>query len=626
MIHYILLVVCIAFILWYQWKTFKHTGKLLGTFRNIFPKSSKCEFGIVNVKDEPTCIVNYKDAVVICSEVELVSNLEEEIESLTERQHSEYIRLIQCNLPEKLQGKFTDAAIAFIGEKYGKCIDENDDYDIDKIAFDVVNRCKNDTNYKYDIKPDAIRSVIKTIDRTLDSQEIETTELYVSRQIKEINLEKLQDTIKRRIAEQKFDNESLQTIVSSINNYLQKNRNSSADFHLMKDIVDRNCDSAEEEINAQIPVPLYCGLAGTMIGIIIGVGSLCLSGDLNKLLNATGSGGADGIESLIGGVAIAMIASLVGVALTTALSLMAKDAKKECERNKHNFLSWIQAELLPVLSTDAMSAISKMTANLSDFNATFSNNAKNLKEALTTVKDATHGQAEMLATIHRLNIGTIVSANIEMYDKLKDCKDEIGLIGDQLKASRQYLQSVSKLTEKLDDADKRTRMIEELANYFMTERSKIDAMNGVVSRAVGEADSRLQDAVAQLKDSVSTQYQELTKHFIKEREDFEKVADEQQAALEKRMNELNTLTSELKKLTDVKASIEKLANATESHNRKLEQLVTAVRDIAHMDATGEEIPSYGVPKWAKIAMAVGGGVVVLSCLLAIFIMITKFVV
>ena len=61
-----------------------------------------------------------------------------------------------------------------------------------------------------------------------------------------------------------------------MNNYLDNNKSAVSDFHLMKDIVDRNCDAKEEEIQTQIPVPLYLGLIGTMSGILIGVGFLVL--------------------------------------------------------------------------------------------------------------------------------------------------------------------------------------------------------------------------------------------------------------------------------------------------------------------------------------------------------------
>ena len=142
-------------------------------------------------------------------------------------------------------------------------------------------------------------------------------------------------------------NDILEVILSSLNNYLDNNKSAVSDFHLMKDIVDRNCDAKEEEIQTQIPVPLYLGLIGTMSGILIGVGFLVFGGGLNELLNSNTGSGTAGIEALLGGVALAMISSIIGILLTTVGSYINRNAKANVEKNKNTFLSWIQAELLP---------------------------------------------------------------------------------------------------------------------------------------------------------------------------------------------------------------------------------------------------------------------------------------
>lgn len=405
------------------------------------------------------------------------------------------------------------------------------------------------------------------------------------------------------VCQDSTSNEVRETILSSINTYLQNNRNSKADFYLIKDIVDRNCDSVEEEISTQVPVPLYYGLAGTMLGIILGVGSLWLSGDLSLLLDATAQSGdgSNGIENLLVGVAMAMVSSLVGVCLTTSCSLKVKEAKKEHEEGKHEFLSWIQAELLPVLTTDMMSAFSKMTDNLASFNDAFAQNANDLKESLSIIQDATKGQTELFETIRHIHFKEIVTANIAVYEKLKGCTEEIGLIGEQLKASRQYLQKVTTLTDKLDATEKRTQLVEEMANYFYKERSNIDALSGVVSRSIGEADSSLQRAADELKESIAEQYKQLSDHMNQQREKFEEVADEQtktmthaaQSRIEvfdslsdnlntvtKDLNsisaELSSLTGELKNFSTIKSGMDSLVMSIKSQNERIDKLVVTL--------------------------------------------------
>ncbi|MDE5806568.1 MAG: hypothetical protein K2H76_00500, partial [Muribaculaceae bacterium] len=140
-------------------------------------------------------------------------------------------------------------------------------------------------------------------------------------------------------------NSIFDSIINSINKYLGNNSGSVIDFNLLKDAVDRHCDSVEDDIATQTPIPLYWGLAGTMAGVIIGLWDL-LSSDAIKIL--TGSVGNNiesasnhaigGINALLSGVAWAMVASICGIVLTTVNSLLFKRCKLEEESGKNSFL------------------------------------------------------------------------------------------------------------------------------------------------------------------------------------------------------------------------------------------------------------------------------------------------
>ena len=133
-----------------------------------------------------------------------------------------------------------------------------------------------------------------------------------------------------------------------------------------------------------------------MLGILIGIGFLVFSGGLKDLLNSgngpgsisgglkdllnSGNGtGSKGIETLLGSVALAMISSITGISLTTLGSHKTKNVKSDVEKNKNTFLSWIQAELLPKISSDISSALVRMTKNLSNFNNIFAQNTQEFR-------------------------------------------------------------------------------------------------------------------------------------------------------------------------------------------------------------------------------------------------------
>lgn len=395
----------------------------------------------------------------------------------------------------------------------------------------------------------------------------------------------------------KHDNPVLKTIFDSINHYLVKNRGAVSDFHLIKDIVDRNCDAKEEEINVQIPVPLYLGLIGTMAGILIGVGFLIFGGDLDALLNGDSKRGGEGVSTLLGGVALAMISSIIGIALTTISSLLTKSGKSNVEKNKNTFFSWIQAELLPLLSTDTANTLKMLTGNLTKFNTTFSNNTRELRDTLSEVNVSYRSQAELMEAINRLNIRDIASANISVLKELQGATDEIATFNTYLHSVNGYVARVQELNENLNAHLNRTKAIEDMGTFFKDEIEQIELRKGSISRSVGAVDDTLSRALSVLQENVSEQFNQLTKSTITLHEGFEKVVEEQQETLQKKLQETSEILTELKNLTAVKSSMSNLEKATNVQNKKIEDLTTAIKALAEQKATGRTVIT--IPLWLK---------------------------
>ncbi|MDR1918559.1 MAG: hypothetical protein LBQ65_02800, partial [Tannerellaceae bacterium] len=421
-----------------------------------------------------------------------------------------------------------------------------------------------------------------------------------------------------------YENQIMKEIIDSINKYLSNNKGAVSDYHLIKDIVDRNCDAAEEEINTQIPVPLYCGLMGTMLGILIGVGFLVIGGGLSELLGNTTNNSTGGIETLMGGVALAMISSISGILLTTMGSSIVKDAKATVERNKNTFLSWIQSVLLPYLSSNTVNTLEKLTRNLAGFNTVFSSNTKELKEIFDYVNESYRNQAEVVKVINSLKIKDIANANILVYDKLKNCTEEIGRFSVYLQHVNEYIANVKSLNEKLDQNEARAIFIEEMGAFFKEEINQIEARKGAISKSVGTIDATLQDAFSKLKENTDSEFNELNKAILRQQDSLEKGLEEmsnnfteaikrQQNVLETRLETTSLIVDELKNLTAVKTSMDNLEKATTEQNRKIDTLSTAIKELAEIKAVGNR--KTVLPSWLKVSVISGVSILGISFLL-----------
>lgn len=466
----------------------------------------------------------------------------------------------------------------------------------------------------------------------------------------------VQDDFKNSVLgiESKHNNIILNVIISSINKYLINNMDAVSDFHLMKDIVDRNCDAKEEEIQSQIPVPLYLGLVGTMAGILVGIGFLVIGGGLNDLLGTEPSSivkffknflqvnnEKNGIEMLMGGVSLAMISSIIGILLTTYGSYIARNAKANVEKNKNTFLSWMQAKLLPNIPNNTSSALVRMTKNLSNFNNTFAQNTQDLRNTLSKVNDSYKLQADVMQAINRLRIGDIATANIEVYNKLKNSTNEIGVFGEYLKESNKYLSTIQALSQKLDDYELRTQVIENAGRFFSKNEKwlaeNIDIANLEVKAAIERFKENTAETLTKLQeslngqilnfDSIMQRQQEklletltitteiVTESFTKTQQAFEKAISDQQNALKGKLQETSKLVEELKNLTHIKEGIKDFKEATNRQSEKIEELAKEIRALAKAKIEGGTIKQeITLPKWIKILIISGSSLFAVACL------------
>lgn len=436
--------------------------------------------------------------------------------------------------------------------------------------------------------------------------------------------------------ESKHKHQILDVIITTINNYLNKNRGAVSDFHLMRNIVDRNCDAMEEEIQTQSPALLYLGLSGTMGGILIGLGVFVFGGWLSELLNSGNSLantstnlGAEGIEILLGGVALAMISSIVGIVFTITSSYKERKAKAEVEKNKNTFLSWIQAELLPNISTDTSSALVRMTNNLSNFNIAFGENTQDLRNTLGQVNDSYTIQADIIRAINDLRIGEIATANIEVYDELRNSTEEIGVFAQYLHNTNEYLQTLQSLSAKLDEYEQRTQVIENAGDFFIRNENwlstNIDNANVDMQRALNGFKESTRDTLINIETTITNQIVDLNNAMQQQHENlqealsnssslftefytqtnaaFQQAITAQQTALEEKLKESSTLVEELRNLSHIKEGIHNFKESTDKQNIKIDKLTEEIHKLAKIKTEGGKIDyEFTIPKWAKASI------------------------
>lgn len=431
-------------------------------------------------------------------------------------------------------------------------------------------------------------------------------------------------------------NKIFTAIVASINKYLGNNSGSVIDFGLLKDAVDRHCDSVENDIATQTPIPLYWGLVGTMTGVIMGLWNLLSSDAIMTLMGSNGGvindasqNAASGINSLLSGVAWAMLASICGILFTTANSLLFKRCKLKEEEGKNSFLAWMQSELLPELPSDTSEALNNLVKNLNRFNNTFARNTSNLGEALSSVNQSYALQADIIKTVHDMDVMKMAKANVRVLEELQECTDKLKVFNRYLNAIDGYTTAIHNFESLFNKEADRIHILEEIRDFFSRHK-------GEIAKTTADADNAIRESLSKIKVSTSANVDELHARFVEqseafkdilkdERETFLRFTTELKAQFSAQMTQMPQLAKQLEEIASIPVRLDKLIEKVEKSNVRLasdisqsvrESLMTA--KVNNRLSEGEEYNITGgaaIPWWMKLTGWVAIVIIAIACVI-----------
>lgn len=403
-------------------------------------------------------------------------------------------------------------------------------------------------------------------------------------------------------------------VVDTINSYLLRNKGAVSDFNLIKDIVERNCDAVDEEINQQLSVPIYLGLMGTVLGIILGLWSINFDPQ-NFMASVT-----DLIES----VKWAMGCSFMGLLLTTILSAwFYRGAKAELEEQKNELYTFIQIELLPQLSQDVNSTILTMQSHLEKFNEGFSENVNSFDGIMNRILEVFDSQVELNEQLKDMDISQVASLNKNTLVELRRSMTEFEKFNQYLNLMNSFVQKTAQVTDSVNDQLRRTddiknvvaSMEENIENNRLVMvklqdfLQKVEAHNAIVT-ATADLDDTLTDAISQLKVHVQEEINAIQSHTAQASQDLDALMQNERGQLDKLKN-----LEDLGQLKQVVQSMNAMKTSFDNQNSALSKQISALTQaISGMKSNNKITASIGMP---PIALWIVSGLVGLAALLII---------
>lgn len=388
-------------------------------------------------------------------------------------------------------------------------------------------------------------------------------------------------------------NPLLTRVITTLNGYLMRNKGAASDFALMKDVVERHCDAADEEISHNLPVPLYLGLMGTVLGIILGL--FQLNNDV------TSDAFFPSIGGLLSSIKLAMICSFFGLLLTTIMTaLWYRKAKARLEVQKNELYTFIQMEIMPTMTDNAVSSFVAMQENLTLFNTSFKQNVQNFDETMTKIENIFDSQLEITKQIKNMDVAKIAHLNVDVLKQLDASMKEFEKFNEYMGLMNSFVTNTAELNDAVTDQLKRTGAIESIVgslekniedNKFVMTRlenflAKVEAEEAIKKSTI-QLDNTLSEVIDQIRLHVQKQVNELerfTTEATNRLGDLTKIVPERKA--ESKGSQEVHVTADNK---DVVEAIRKLGESfksqLDSQRKDLETLKSSKTSLVTMVST-----------------------------------------
>ena len=305
-------------------------------------------------------------------------------------------------------------------------------------------------------------------------------------------------------------------VLTKTNVYLCRNAGTQADLAVLQDVAIKDTDLLANDVRSGLNLPLFAGLAGTFIGIIVGVAGF--SGNVNAMLT---DGSGTGLDKLLEGIGWAMGASFLGLFLTVWATVKTKLASRKMEQGMNDYFDFLRRELMPTLATSMSSSLMQLKAVLDRFADKFGNNytetAEKLNENLVL-------QQRMLEAVSGMNM-------TRTANRLALAMKDMDTAADTL---RQFTESQRALNATIEHSAGAVERMDALADRFS---GFIDAL-----RSVADAQHETQAVHDTFRRAIEEHFPTGSEGREMWRKQFEAlIADSQEAA--RRLNQQLTANS-----------------------------------------------------------------------------------
>lgn len=384
-----------------------------------------------------------------------------------------------------------------------------------------------------------------------------------------------------------------------LNTFLIKNSSVSTDFHIIKDMLTRRLDSLEDEIERLVPIPIYLGLTGTVLGLIL---SFMLLPEMSglvvtnpSLINTKLTEFLNGVEGMLGGAKVALYSTFSGIVLTMITSVFhRRSSRKKLENRLDYFLTFLQVELIPSLNLNINSNILTLSESFTRFNESFATNLDKFTAVTEDTKNSSELNLEILEELKNVDLEKLAKGNVIVLKELKKNIAEFEKLAFFLNDMNTFSDNAKQILEKTESIDLIAKNIQEsilyntkISKYIDHNLVQIEQIGDIHKTGIKEISNSLQQTLSgqksELNEIVSKNSQAIStlisefQSFTKQKEENLKEATSKETS--KFIDILNSNTNGLDNLKHIKTLSIAFKEGSDAQKQAFEQFTLSIVDL-----------------------------------------------
>ncbi len=264
--------------------------------------------------------------------------------------------------------------------------------------------------------------------------------------------------------------EGFAELLEEVQTYLQLNPGVVTNLDSIKEMSERRLERLASSLQATTATPLYIGLLGTFLGVILGLAAVVTDGVTEAAIN-----------KFLLGVVVAMVGSFFGLLFTLLGNAAYRHAYNTASDRHNSWLNFLQIQLLPRLQTDLAHGLTNLKVVLDEFNHDFFRRIADFKSVFSNLNQYVSLQERFITALQQSDFSQLTEANLRFFEQIQKNESLFERFGQYLQGLNESMDLGRQAAADIREVVGQLRQLDDVQGYLRQNEESIRKQLGYLS-------------------------------------------------------------------------------------------------------------------------------------------------